>query len=64
VIDVAQAVSLEHPNAEDFLRHDVENIYRFFARQLGVELPKPQEMLERVKACRVECRARKLEERE
>ncbi len=63
VIDVAQAVSLEHPNAEDFLRHDVENIYRFFARELGVELPEPGKLLEEVKACRrVECRERRLEE--
>ncbi|ABM81228.1 serine protein kinase RIO [Hyperthermus butylicus] len=62
VIDVAQAVSLEHPNAEDFLRHDIENIYRFFHKQLGVELPEPQELLERVKQCRIQCVERKVEE--
>ncbi|WP_236698141.1 serine protein kinase RIO [Pyrodictium occultum] len=55
VIDVAQAVSLEHPNAQDFLRHDIENIYRFFALQLGVELPEPEELVRRVVACRTQC---------
>lgn len=62
VIDVAQAVSLEHPNAGDFLRHDVENIYRFFVKQLGVELPEPEELLERVRACQTQCPEKQKEE--
>ncbi len=51
VIDVAQAVSLEHPNAPEFLRHDVWNIHRFFAREAGVELPGPEELLRWVTSC-------------
>lgn len=51
VIDVAQAISLDHPNAEDFLAHDVENIYRFFGKELSVDLPPVEELVEQVKAC-------------
>ncbi len=51
VIDVAQAVSLEHPNAEDFLRHDIWNIHRFFAREAGIGLPGPEELLGWVRRC-------------
>jgi RIO kinase 1 len=36
VIDVGQAVTIHHPNAEDFLERDCENVANFFARQ-GVE---------------------------
>ncbi len=59
VIDVAQAVSIEHPNAEDFLLHDVENIHRFFAREAGLDIPGPKEILEEVKNCgKAACRER------
>ncbi|NHN46016.1 serine protein kinase RIO [Halostella sp. JP-L12] len=33
VIDVGQAVTIHHPNAEDFLERDCENVANFFARQ-------------------------------
>ena len=33
VIDVGQAVTIHHPNAEDFLERDCENVASFFARQ-------------------------------
>ncbi|WP_121820120.1 serine/threonine-protein kinase Rio1 [Halostella salina] len=33
VIDVGQAVTIHHPNAEDFLERDCENVAAFFARQ-------------------------------
>jgi RIO kinase 1 len=33
VIDVGQAVTIHHPNAEDFLGRDCENVANFFARQ-------------------------------
>jgi RIO kinase 1 len=36
VIDVGQAVTVHHPNAEDFLVRDCENVANFF-RRLGVE---------------------------
>ncbi len=58
VIDVAQAVSLDHPNAMDFLRHDVENIHRFFWKQAGLEeASDPKKILEEVTACKEEAEA-------
>ncbi|MFB6218251.1 MAG: serine/threonine-protein kinase Rio1 [Halobacteriaceae archaeon] len=36
VIDVGQAVTVHHPNADDFLRRDCRNVAGFFSR-LGVE---------------------------
>lgn len=33
VIDVGQAVTIHHPNAEEFLKRDCENIASFFSRQ-------------------------------
>ncbi|MFB6354406.1 MAG: serine/threonine-protein kinase Rio1 [Halobacteriales archaeon] len=36
VIDVGQAVTVHHPNAEEFLRRDCRNVAAFFARQ-GLE---------------------------
>ena len=33
VIDVGQAVTIHHPNAEDFLERDCENVASFFAQQ-------------------------------
>ncbi len=62
IIDVAQAVTLDHPNAEDFLKHDINNIYRFFSKQAGLDIPGPEELLVVVKSCnRVECKTRSLE---
>ncbi|MET1129064.1 MAG: serine protein kinase RIO [Thermoproteota archaeon] len=56
IIDVAQAVALEHPNSKEFLEHDVNNIYRFFARQAKIDVPEPKELLEEVSACgKIEC---------
>jgi len=36
VIDLGQAVTVHHPNADDFLERDCENVAAFFRRQ-GVE---------------------------
>ncbi len=36
VIDLGQAVTVHHPNADDFLQRDCENVANFFRRQ-GVE---------------------------
>ena len=33
IIDVGQAVTVHHPNAEEFLRRDCENVGNFFTRQ-------------------------------
>jgi len=51
VIDVAQAVSLEHPNAEEFLRHDIWNVHRFFTREVGIDLPSVEELVDWVRRC-------------
>jgi len=32
LFDVAQAVRLEHPMANEFLRRDLNNLYRYFRR--------------------------------
>jgi len=40
IIDWPQAVSSSHPNALDYLRRDVQNVVRFFARRHGVDYPK------------------------
>ncbi|WP_435334126.1 serine/threonine-protein kinase Rio1 [Haloarchaeobius sp. TZWWS8] len=33
IIDLGQAVTVHHPNAEDFLQRDCENVANFFSRQ-------------------------------
>ncbi|WP_435124023.1 serine/threonine-protein kinase Rio1 [Halobaculum sp. D14] len=37
VIDLGQAVTVHHPNAEEFLKRDCENVAAFFSRQ-GIEV--------------------------
>ena len=51
IIDVAQAVSLEHPNAPEFLRSDARNIYRFFSKKLGLELGGEEGVLREFTKC-------------
>ena len=43
IIDLGQAVTVHHPNADDFLERDCRNVANFFARQ-GVETT-PEELL-------------------
>jgi len=43
IIDLGQAVTIHHPNAEEFLERDCRNVSNFFARQ-GVETT-PDELL-------------------
>jgi len=47
IIDVGQAVTLNHPNAEEFLIRDVENIKRFF-KKYGIE-EETKDLLKRIK---------------
>jgi len=47
IIDVAQAVRIDHPNALDFLRRDITNIIRFF-NEVGIETPDPEEVLNEI----------------
>ncbi len=57
IIDVAQAVDLTHPLAQQFLLHDVETVLRFFSRKAGLDVPEPSTLLEEITKCvGVECR--------
>ncbi|RXA16151.1 serine protein kinase RIO [Methanosarcina sp. MSH10X1] len=47
-IDMGQSVTLEHPNAREFLYRDVKNILRFFSRY-GIK-DKPEELLTKIQA--------------
>jgi RIO kinase 1 len=47
LIDFSQGVLIEHPMAMDFLRRDLENLYRYFDRQ-GLDLPPLEKMYESV----------------
>lgn len=47
IIDMAQAVTLDHPMAEEFLQRDIHNICNFF-QKLGVTLSE-EEVLQQVK---------------
>ena len=46
-IDVGQAVTLNHPNAREFLSRDVENIKRYF-KKYGIE-EETKEIIEKIK---------------
>jgi RIO kinase 1 len=47
-IDMGQSVTLEHPNSQEFLYRDVQNILRFFSRY-GIK-DKPEELLKKIQA--------------
>jgi len=47
IFDVSQAVSIEHPNATQFLKRDIENINRYFKR-VGVEIYDSEEFFRRI----------------
>ncbi len=51
IIDVSQAVLIEHPNALDFLHRDIRNIYRFFYREVGLDIPSSEQLYEEITAC-------------
>jgi len=40
VIDISQAVSIQHPKAEVYLARDIKNIFHYFEK-LGIEIPDP-----------------------
>ncbi len=48
IIDVSQAVKIDHPNAHDFLYRDIQNIVRFFSSEIGIKTPKPEELFNRI----------------
>ncbi len=47
LFDVSQSVTLGHPMADQFLRRDLENLYKYFKR-LGVDVLSVEEMHRRV----------------
>jgi RIO kinase 1 len=47
VFDFSQAVSIEHPMADEFLRRDLKNLHTYFIK-LGVDVPPIEEMYRRV----------------
>jgi RIO kinase 1 len=47
IIDVSQAVPVSHPYADEFLRHDIQQIRRFFS-SVGVEVPSFAEMYAKI----------------
>jgi RIO kinase 1 len=47
IFDVSQAVPLEHPMAAQFLKRDIENLYRYF-KKLDINVLSVEEMYKRV----------------
>ena len=48
IFDVSQAVSIEHPNADQFLLRDIERINHYFER-LGIDIHPSEEVFRRIK---------------
>ena len=46
IIDVSQAVRIDHPYAHSFLYRDVYNIVKFFSENLGLDIPSVDEIYE------------------
>lgn len=42
IIDISQAVSIQHPKAEVYLARDIKNIFNFFAK-LGIKISDPED---------------------
>jgi len=51
IFDISQAVSIEHPNSDQFLNRDLENLNRYF-KELGVNVLATQEAHRRVTGAR------------
>ncbi len=47
IIDVGQAVLIDHPNSKDMLLRDIENLNRYF-RNLGVDIMNTEDVMETV----------------
>lgn len=48
LFDFGSAVSIDHPNADEFLQRDLENLNRFFSKN-GVKILRTQTLLRKVK---------------
>jgi len=47
IFDLSQAVRLEHPMAEHFLKRDLSNIIKYFTNT-GIQIPEPDELYRQV----------------
>lgn len=47
IIDVSQAISIDHPNSREFLKQDLYNITRFFAKT-GIDVEDPDSLLTKI----------------
>ncbi len=47
VFDLGSAVDLRHPNTQEFLKRDINNITRFFKKR-GISVEDPNELFERI----------------
>ncbi len=56
IIDVGQAVLLDHPNSMEFLIRDIMNLIRFFRDEVGIDTPNPDKVLEEIKSCLMKTR--------
>jgi len=54
IIDVSQAVTLDHPMAMYFLIRDIKNIIRYFRDDVGIETHNLNELLEEITGKRLE----------
>jgi len=54
IIDVSQAVTLDHPMAMYFLLRDIKNIIRYFRDEVGIETHNLNELLEEITGKRLE----------
>ena len=52
IFDLSQSVPLEHPNANQFLLRDLENLHRYF-KKLGIDVPSVEDMFRRVTGERI-----------
>jgi len=52
IFDLSQSVLLEHPNANQFLLRDLENLHRYF-KKLGIDVPSVEDMFRRVTGERI-----------
>ena len=54
IIDVSQAVTLDHPMAMYFLLRDIKNIIRYFRDEVGIETHNLNELLKEITGKRLE----------
>ncbi|MEM4789206.1 MAG: serine protein kinase RIO [Ignisphaera sp.] len=48
IIDVSQAITVDHPNSTNFLYRDISNIVRFFTNEVGLEVSPVEEIVDSI----------------